>query len=173
MESMRNRMRSRRLRGLVLHHRRHPSAHPRRLVTRTASWGEPPVTRRLSLVPRAHRRHTPHLARLLPRGLPRRIRTEATRHPGHDVRGMRRVLPRSSTTGSPSTSPGRWDPRRSGERSHWRTSTGSAARATGARPGWTAGSRGSSRPARSTGEEPGGPGDSTAPGRACSSLLSG
>ena len=43
MESMRNRVRSRRLRGLVLHHRRHPSAHPRRLVTRTASWGEPPV----------------------------------------------------------------------------------------------------------------------------------
>ena len=41
MESMRNRMRGRRLRGLVLHHRRHPSAHPRRLVTRTASWGEP------------------------------------------------------------------------------------------------------------------------------------
>ena len=83
-------MRGRRLRGLVLHHRRHPSAHPRRLVTRTASWGEKPVTRRLSLVPRAHRRHTPHLARLLPCGLPRRIRTEATRHPGHDVRGMRR-----------------------------------------------------------------------------------
>ena len=43
MESMRNRMRRRRLRGLVLHHRRHPSAHPRRLVTRTASWGEPSV----------------------------------------------------------------------------------------------------------------------------------
>ena len=36
-------MRGRRLRGLVLHHRRHPSAHPRRLVTRTASWGEPAV----------------------------------------------------------------------------------------------------------------------------------
>ena len=88
MESMRNRMRGRRLRGLVLHHRRHPSAHPRRLVTRTASWGEKPVTRRLSLVPRAHRRHTPHLARLLPCGIPRRIRTEATRHPGNDVRGL-------------------------------------------------------------------------------------
>ena len=43
MESMSNRMRGRRLRGLVLHHRRHPSAHPRRLVTRTASWGEPSV----------------------------------------------------------------------------------------------------------------------------------
>ena len=43
MESMRNRVRGRRLRGLVLHHRRHPSAHPRRLVTRTVSWGEPPV----------------------------------------------------------------------------------------------------------------------------------
>ena len=44
MESMRNRMRRRRFRGLALHHRRHPSAHPRRLVTRTASWGEKPVT---------------------------------------------------------------------------------------------------------------------------------
>ena len=43
MVSMRNRMRTRCLRGLVLHHRRYPSAHPRRLVTRTASWGEPPV----------------------------------------------------------------------------------------------------------------------------------
>ena len=66
MESMRNRMRGRRLRGLVLHHRRHPSAHPRRLVTRTASWGEQSCPRRLSLVPRAHGRHTSHLARLLP-----------------------------------------------------------------------------------------------------------
>ena len=45
---------------------------------------------RLSLVPRAHRRHTSHLARLLPCGVSRRIRTEAGRHPGHDVRGMRR-----------------------------------------------------------------------------------
>ena len=44
--------------------------------------------RRLPLVPRAHRRHTSHLARLLPRGIPCRIRTEATRHPGHDVRGL-------------------------------------------------------------------------------------
>ncbi len=43
MESMGSRMKRRRLRGLVLHHRRHPSAHPRRLVTRTASWGEPSV----------------------------------------------------------------------------------------------------------------------------------
>ena len=33
----------RRHRGLSLHHRRHPSAHPRRLVNRTARWGEPPV----------------------------------------------------------------------------------------------------------------------------------
>ena len=90
MESMSNRMRGRRLRGLVLHHRRHPSAHPWRLVTRTASWGEPPVRGRLSLAPRAHRRHTPHLARLLPCGLPRRIRTEARRHPDDDVRGLRR-----------------------------------------------------------------------------------
>ena len=43
MEGMRNRMRRRRLRGLVLHHRRHPSAHPRRLVTRTANWRDSPV----------------------------------------------------------------------------------------------------------------------------------
>ena len=83
------------------------------------------------------------------------------------------VLPRSSTTGSRSTSHGRWDRRRSDGRSRWRTCTGSAARVTGARPDWTAGSRGSSPPARWTGEEPDGPGDSTAPGRACSSLLSG
>ena len=36
-------IRQRQLRGLVLHHRRHPADHPRRLVNRTASWGEPPV----------------------------------------------------------------------------------------------------------------------------------
>ena len=49
----------------------------------------------LPLVPRAHRRHTPHMARLLPRGIPCRIRTEATRHPGHDVRGLRRSCRRA------------------------------------------------------------------------------
>ena len=36
-------IRQRQFRGLVLHHRRHPAEHPRRLVNRTASWGEPPV----------------------------------------------------------------------------------------------------------------------------------
>ena len=40
---MRAPRRHRQLRGLVLHHRRHPSEHPRRLVDRTARWGEPPV----------------------------------------------------------------------------------------------------------------------------------
>ena len=43
MESMGRRIRHRRLRGLVRHHRRHPSAHPRRLVRRVRSWGERPV----------------------------------------------------------------------------------------------------------------------------------
>ena len=43
MNAMRSRIRYRRHRGLALHHRRHPSAHPRRLVNRTARWGEPPV----------------------------------------------------------------------------------------------------------------------------------
>ena len=52
--------------------------------------GRAACPRRLSLALRAHGRHTPHMARLLPCGLPRRIRTEATRHPGHDVRGLRR-----------------------------------------------------------------------------------
>ena len=36
-------IRRRQLKGLVLHHRRHPAAHSRRLVNRTARWGEPPV----------------------------------------------------------------------------------------------------------------------------------
>ena len=40
---MRTPIRRRQLRGLVLHHRRHPSEHPRRLVNRTARWGEPPI----------------------------------------------------------------------------------------------------------------------------------
>ena len=40
---MRTPIRRRQLRGLVLHHRRHPSEHPRRLVSRTARWGEPPL----------------------------------------------------------------------------------------------------------------------------------
>ncbi len=40
---MSNIARRRQLRGLVLHFRRHPADHPRRLVNRTARWGEPPV----------------------------------------------------------------------------------------------------------------------------------
>ena len=40
---MRTPIRRRQLRGLVLHHRRHPAEHPRRLVNRTARWREPPV----------------------------------------------------------------------------------------------------------------------------------
>ena len=40
---MRTPIRRRQLRGLVLHHQRHPSEHPRRLVNRTVRWGEPPV----------------------------------------------------------------------------------------------------------------------------------
>ena len=40
---MRTPISRRQLRGLVLHHRRHPAEHPRRLVNRTARWGEPPV----------------------------------------------------------------------------------------------------------------------------------
>ena len=39
---MKTPIRQRQLRGLVLHHRRHPATHPRRLVNRTASWGEVP-----------------------------------------------------------------------------------------------------------------------------------
>ena len=42
-QPMRTPIRRRQLRGLVLHHRRHPSERPRRLVNRTARWGEPPV----------------------------------------------------------------------------------------------------------------------------------
>ncbi len=36
-------VRYRQIRGLVLHHLRHPSEHPRRLVNRTARRGEPPM----------------------------------------------------------------------------------------------------------------------------------
>ena len=43
MESMPTIVRRRRFRGLALHHGRHPSRHPRRLVLRTSRWGEPPV----------------------------------------------------------------------------------------------------------------------------------
>ena len=39
---MKTPIRQRQLRGLVLHHRRHPAEHSRRLVNRTARWGEPP-----------------------------------------------------------------------------------------------------------------------------------
>ena len=39
---MKTHIRQRQLRGLVLHHRRHPADHPRRLVNRTARWSEPP-----------------------------------------------------------------------------------------------------------------------------------
>ena len=40
---MKTPIRQRQLRGLVLHQRRHPADHPRRLINRTASWGEAPV----------------------------------------------------------------------------------------------------------------------------------
>ena len=40
---MKTPIRKRQLRGLVLHYRRHPAEHPRRLVNRTARWREPPV----------------------------------------------------------------------------------------------------------------------------------
>ena len=43
MERMGDIVRRRRLRGLALHHRRHPSKHARRLVLRTARWSDPPV----------------------------------------------------------------------------------------------------------------------------------
>ena len=149
-------MRGRRLRGLVLHHRRHPSAHPQETCNKDHELGRVFCSRRLPLVPRAHLRHTSHLARLLPCGIPRPHPDRS--HPASRSRCARAVavLPRSSTTGSRSTSPGRWDPRRSGGRSPWRTCTGSAAPVTGARPGWTeqAGAV-PSRPARSTGGEPG------------------
>ena len=43
MSDMTDIARRRRHRGLALHHRRHASEHPRRLVNKTARWGEPPV----------------------------------------------------------------------------------------------------------------------------------
>ena len=43
MERMGNLVRWRRLRGLALHHRRNPSKHPRRLITRTVAWNDPIV----------------------------------------------------------------------------------------------------------------------------------
>lgn len=39
---MKTPVRQRQLRGLVLHHRRHPADYPKHLVNRTARWGEPP-----------------------------------------------------------------------------------------------------------------------------------
>ena len=38
---MKTPIRQRQLRGLVLHHRRHPADYSMRLVNRTARWGEP------------------------------------------------------------------------------------------------------------------------------------
>ena len=43
MESMSRRIQRRRLRGLVMHHRCHPSDEPRSLVTRTTTWRDEPV----------------------------------------------------------------------------------------------------------------------------------
>ena len=40
---MKTPIRQRQLRGLVLHHRRHPADHSRRLVNRTTRWKEPPA----------------------------------------------------------------------------------------------------------------------------------
>ena len=40
---MQNIITRRQHRGLLLHHARHPATHARRLVNRTARWGEPPI----------------------------------------------------------------------------------------------------------------------------------
>ena len=40
---MRTPIKRRQIKGLILHFRRHPSTHRRRLVNRTASWKEPPT----------------------------------------------------------------------------------------------------------------------------------
>ena len=45
MDSMATLVRRRRMRGLVIHHRRHPSKHARRLVLRVARWGGDPAVR--------------------------------------------------------------------------------------------------------------------------------
>ena len=172
MESMGSRMKRRRLRGLVRHHRSHPSAHPRRLVRRVRSWGERPV----NSVCRWCGEHASSIQLTWHGYCLDAYRVASGQKPGGIQLTMCEaapVPPTSLTTGLPSTSPGHWDRRPSGGRSHWRTCSGSATRATGARPGWTEGSRVSCRSAHWTGEEPGGPGDSTAPGPVCFSVRSG
>ena len=88
MESMRNRVRRATSQGTGAAPPATPLGASQETCNKDRELGRAFCPRCLSLVPRAHRRHTPHLARLLPCGIPRRIRTEATRHPGHDVRGL-------------------------------------------------------------------------------------
>ena len=134
MESMGSRIKHRRLRGLVIHHRLHPSAHPRRLVRKGKELGGEAGRRRLSLVRRARLLDPAHLARILSRRLPGRLRPE-TGHAAHDVRGLRGSCRRARPQAGHQRRPGRWDRRRSDARSHSRTFSGYVNSATGARQG--------------------------------------
>ena len=173
MEGMSNRMRGRRLRGLVLHHRRHPSAHPRRLVTRTASWGEPSVRG----VCRWCREHTSaiHLTwhdyclaayRVASGQKPPGIQVtmcEGCDGPADELDHRLAInVARAMGPGRAQESVHPGEPPLALQLVP--PSQDEAGPQAGAVP---------SRPARSTGGEPGGPGESTVPGRACSSLLSG
>ena len=154
---MGSRIRPRRLRGLVIHHRSHPSAHPRRLVRRVRSWGRGRSTASaagaVSTLPRSS---SPGMdTASMPTASPPARNPECSSQCARAAR----VLLTSSITDSPSTSPGRWDCRPSDARSHSRTCSGSVALATGARPGSSAVLHAISGYAHWTGEERSGPGD--------------
>ena len=155
-------MRRRRLRGLVLHHRRHPSAHPRRLVRRTSHWGDTPVRG----VCRWCHAHAASIELTWHRYCLDAYLVASGQKPGIQVTMCEAaaVLLPSWTTGWRSTWPGRWGRRPCGGRSRSRISAGYAGSATGARPGLTAPSRGSCGPAPWTGVARSGSGDSTAGG---------
>ena len=101
--------RRRQLKGLVLHHQRHPAEHRRRLVNRTTSWGEPPVNGicrwcyELTASPgtRWHRYCLKRLSRCI-----RPTSRRGTAHALRDVRrSVRRDGPQAGDRGSPCAGP--------------------------------------------------------------------
>ena len=85
---MRTPIRQRQFRGLVLHHRRHPATHPRRLVNRTAD-GESRRETASDAGAMSGRRISGHMEHLLPECLSGRVRPASRGDTAHALRDLR------------------------------------------------------------------------------------
>ena len=150
-QRMRTPIRRRQLRGLVLHHRRHPAEHPRRLVNRTASWEDPPVNGvcrwcyELTASPQTRwHRYCLNIYRVASGQYPDEIQHTLCEICGNPSDEMDHRL-------AIEVARALWAQLRCYARSRRRTCSGCAATATGARPGRTGNLRSSCRAVRWTG----------------------